>query len=218
MCKKTLPGRKTKEEETIRRNKRKITMKKTLITLAAVLLAVSAVSAIQVKSSGVSPSGLVDLFADGTKIELKNPETDPLYQVDESAIISGVLGNKCLYWALGLEVDGGSEIPVDVATEGYSASEGLNFVLDGFTPAPGVEVDEASSAYIALSDSGSWFRPLAARTVFEGLGLSGAGIVNVYGYVNGDSAYLGSFEVVPEPSMLALLGIGGLILSRRRKA
>ncbi|AQQ71847.1 hypothetical protein SMSP2_02226 [Limihaloglobus sulfuriphilus] len=192
-------------------------MKKTLITLASVLIAVSAVSAIPVKTAALSSAGNIDLFADDTMIELKDPEMGELYQVDESAVISGVLTNNCLYWALGLEVEG-SEMPVVPTAEGYEASGGLEFVLEGFMPASGVEVNAASSSYISLSDSGSWFRPLAARTVFEGLGLSGAGIVNVYGYTDNGSAYLGSFEVVPEPSMLALFGIGGLILSRRRKA
>jgi hypothetical protein len=189
-------------------------MKKTLITLAAVFIAVSAVSAIPVKTAALSSAGTIDLFADNTRIELKAPDMGELYQVDESAVISGVLKNNCLYWALGLEVNG-SAMPVIATSEG---SGGFQFVLNGFTPAAGVEVDAANSSYVSLSDSGSWFRPLAARTVFEGLGLSGAGIVNVYGYTDNGSEYIGSFQVVPEPSMLALLGIGGLILSRRRKA
>ena len=195
------------EEETITEEKKEIIMKKTTLITAAVvtLFVLTTVATAYVSDgyyedpeSGLSIDGM-DIFADGTLIDIKAYPYD-LDQIESTALISASSPVSRLEWGLG-----------------FLTGDDMGFVSSGvtFNPAGKGSFDVEEPTRVAMSGTGSWLNPLPATEVFSGLGFleNGSGIVTVYGS-DGSQGY---FEVVPEPSMLALMAVGGLILSRRNR-
>ena len=208
MCEEETGVCRYREEETITEEKKEIIMKKTTLIAAVVTLFVvltTTATAYYEEGYGYGDSGSslqidgLDIFADGVLIDIKSDPYD-LDQVESTALISAVNPSPRLEWGLGFLT--GDNLMFDSSAVTFN-SQGRG----------GFDVNESTK--VAMSGTGEWMNPIPATEVFSGLGFleDGYGIVTVYG-ADGSEGY---FEVVPEPSMIALMGIGGLILSRRNR-
>jgi hypothetical protein len=202
------------EEETITEEKKEIIMKKTtLIAAVATLFVLASTVATAYYSdeeygddyqgnlSSLS-TGPLDVFADGSQIHLST-DMENLDQVDMSAIISAATTSDRLNWGFAF-----------ILTDNESYD--LNFCTGALTFTGNGSLERDEDRMVAMSGNGTWLKPIPAGEIFNGLAFAGegSGLVTVY---DDAETNLGSFEVVPEPSMIALMGVGGLILARRNR-
>jgi len=111
----------------------------------------------------------------------------------------------------GIMADAGKAYTVE-----FTPSEGVTFDITGITfrttMIPGKT--EYSGTTLKLT-GGELFSDIPVEGVlFEGLVVNGLGSVSVFDKQN--NIQMGSFDVVPEPITMTLLGLGGLVALRRR--
>ena len=125
-------------------------------------------------------------------------------------VLAGMLGmeTKTAIPGFDIEVTAAGDVEMDVSAISYPIVWELPSYLVGEPTPTNIRIT-GSQIFGADKGPGGLFVDVA----FTGV----AGTLSFYDWMTGTKVLLGSLNVVPEPMTIALLGLGGLFLLRRRK-
>ncbi|MFA5422466.1 MAG: PEP-CTERM sorting domain-containing protein [Phycisphaerae bacterium] len=142
------------------------------------------------------------LFTDGLTAELVSGTLTVTADQDAADNHPGQAG-----WAMGYDAPGIFQIGTEVV---YDAMGDLGAVLQWAGLEHGIDLATGWSGTAGYPEveAGDWFS----------IGYTGevGDVIDIYDYAVSDTVPIGSVTVTPEPMTIALLGLGGLLLRRRK--